>query len=327
MSLSNESQKKLISMLTYHQMFRRLPRFMFESPGSAFWAGYIAAMKSVVEDKDLNMDFRWTWRMNLRGVSYVFPPDSVAPYLRPAHPRLMEAYQIVSRETSSRDRKDNTVFFQNACKEYPVKKPEEALYIACKEAYLAVDRALYFYVKTLDAYYGTDFSENTLEYIAAEKRKDPAYRRALDFLRQQEEQGLDVTRSRILQQELEAYSAIVKLNHEKRLRHIGGVYKEYKGIDVTWADDRLPSDYVIRKEFTKGLVAPLLQAVAENFAKENGTRRYEALLDKIEYLPVEDRHLALAFYASDILYGFEYTRLHQEQDSVRIAAEKLKEAV
>lgn len=313
------SVKRLRDMLCFHQVFRRVPEIIFNNPDGELWDRYAASVKAVYDDKDLNMDYQWEGNFTAKDKEivgagqYSIPVDALSGDVRPLNPRLEEAYHMITMRPSITDMEQDTVIFQNALKEYPAVSGRKAMYKACREIYTAIDRDLYFFTLAVDGHYGTDFTKNALAHILAAKREDKAYVSAEAYLDNIEQQGLVGARKQVLEQELSGYTAVIRMNRNtkgKKTRDGKPIaFKDYKGLDVSWAEGRIPSDISIRSHLAQALVKPLEEAVGQAYMKKDKLRRYEALLDRVDRARLPEKNNILLVHASDILYGFGYANV------------------
>lgn len=321
--LREESEKKIRDMLCVHQLFRRVPKLLFENPGSRLWDKEEEAVKALLDDKDLNMDFQWKQGLNtfaLDGIrSVTVSSGDLENDSRPENPRIAEAYNMVSLRPSVSDMEQNTSIFVNAVKEYPTLPVRDALYKACREIYVAVDRDLFLFISEVDKHYGTDFAKNSMDYILETKREDNAYRKAENYLDELEAAGCSAVRKSILDRELEGYMTAIAMNrylpNVPVLNDSKNVTKrsEYQGMDISWADKRSPSKEVMRSHFAKALYPQLEEMVGKAFMKNDPLRRSEAMLDRADRRSGSSREETLLFFAPEILYGAGYVRLKEKE--------------
>lgn len=319
--LSVDSDKRMNHLLSVHQAFALEPNMMFFHPECKIWDELVIATKAVKDDKKLNIDFQWKGSFELKNSlnqnqSLVFDASSLSDNVRPTNPRLEEAYNIISLRPTIMHMEQNSVIFQNAIKENPVLLPEDALRKACRDFYFSYGRDIYFFVTAVDEFYKTDYIKNTTKHVYLDKQSSESYRKACSYLDTIEAEEFKEFRNELYQHEFNAYKDIIAMNRNisetkasdptsKKVQ-----FTNYEGIDVTWADNfKNPSDLVIEKEFLTGLYNILGKTAAKGFLKENNSRWYEALYDRIGMSDNFEYKELLKFHASDILYGFGYAKL------------------
>ena len=329
-TISRQSDERIRAMLCLHSIFRRIPDAAFRYSEGKLWDVYTDAIKAVKDDHDINMDYQWS--RSLGKDKYKITADSISKEERPENPRLEEAYNIVSRRPSIRDMETNSAIYQNAIKEYPALAPKDALFKACKEIYLSIDRDLYFFMDEVDLHYKTEYVKRANEFILSVKEEDKAYQEAVAYIKVIEEKGLTKVRSAIFEQELRSYAAIIRMNRELYVAvkkdDAGNAvrFRDYKGIDTMWAEGRIPSDKAILEHFLKGMEVPLAEAMGDNIMQYGlSLRRYEALLDKIENTPLEKREGLLKIHTSDILYGFGFAKWKEEKENSLRSAKQVRQ--
>ena len=307
-------------MLCLHQVFRRVPNILFDNPDGKLWQDYENAIRAILEDKSLNMDFQW--KSNIGQVvdhktkvgGYVIDVSAVNEEVRPGNPWLEEALNMVSLRPSITDMEFETSIFTNAVKEYPTLNPRQALYRACYEIYVAIDRDLFLFISALDDFYGTDYVSRSLEYIIQTREENKEYREAQEFLKAIQKNDLSNSREKIIEQEMKGYSTVIRMNRELILRGSKDkegnpvFYTDYKGMDVSWAYNRIPNDSVIEDYMAKGLFNVLEQTVGRRAISGYGLVRYLALLDMADKSSPLARKDLLLFFIPEIMYGFGYIK-------------------
>ena len=319
--LSKESDKRVRDMLCLHQVFRRVPNILFDNPDGKLWQDYENVVRAVLEDKNLNMDFQWKARIGqhvdhqkLVG-GYTIGVAAVSEEVRPGNPWLEEALNMISLRPSVQDMEYETSIFTNAVKEYPLMVPRQALCRACLEIYVAIDRDLYLFISALDSFYGTEYVSRSLQYIIETREAIKEYKEAQDFIKTLYEKSSTDKRKALISQEKNAYTTVIHMNRKLQLKSCTDnngnpvYFKDYKGIDATWADKRIPDDSVIEEYFAKGLNKLLEQAVGRQAMLEKGIVRYLALLDMVDKAFPSDKKNLLLFFTPEILYGFGYVKL------------------
>ena len=322
--LTKESDKKIRDMLCLHEVFRRVPNAVFNNPDGKFWDDYEESIKKLIEDKDINIDFQWKAKIGGEAKEsgymkngFIIDASSLDGELRPGNPRLEEAYNMISLRPCIKDMELETSIYTNAIKEFPTMKHRDALYKACYEIYVAIDRDFYMFMSALDEYYHTNYVEKALDYIIETRRENKKYVEAEKQIDAILEKGIDGIREKIIEQEFSAYETLLKINHELILQNCKNtegnqiIFKDYKGIDLTWADKRLPLEYTIGQHMGEGLVKLLEDIVGQYAIKREDFYWYIALLDKVDkYQSVEKSQFVMVFLP-EIFYGLAYIKLKE----------------
>ena len=328
-SISAESDKRVRELLCAHQMFRRFPLVVFNNPECVFWTRYQDAINAVKEDKDINVDFQWKQPLKAGATTYMLDSVSMAKELRPENPRIEEVHNIITLRPSIFDMENDTDIFKNACREFPLMDKKDALYRACEEIYLSIDRDLFLFFTDFDKKYGTDFIDNSVDHVLELKREDKAYRLAEQRLQRMDSEKPSRARKDIYRQEFCGYISAILGNRQLAETPVMGEdgqpmkFTDYKGLDVLWAKGRRPNYETMSRYFANGLIEELRAVTGKKIAEGNDPfRQYEALLDRIEYSDVIKRKELVQFYTSDIMYGFGYTKIKEGKIVGRSSASK-----